>query len=194
MILKNLKRYLVKNKYLVLFLSILIFFGIIVGLYLGIANINYLKEEVISYTSNIANQSYNYLFFHFFLVVMSIITSFFAIGIPLLCTIIFYEGMSVGFLIGIFTVSYGFPGCLFSLIFIIITKLFYIIALLFLFSKCLGIGRKMIGKYLYKTDPSIIVIHLLKGCACVTVGILIYDILIALFGSKIVALFAFLLK
>ena len=192
-LLKRLKYYLKEKKYLVLFISILTLFGVIVGLYLGITNIEFLKENVFYYASHINSQSYNYILFHFFAVVISIVTSFFAIGIPLLCTLLFYEGMTIGFLIGIFSITYGIPGTLFAILFLIITKLVYLIILLFLFSKCLKIARKMIGKHIYKTDPSIIVSHLLKGCICLTVILLIYDGLLYLFGSQIINFLSFLL-
>ena len=193
-LLKRLKYYLKQKKYLVLFISVLALSGAIVGLYLGMSNIEFLKEDVLYYTSHIKNQSYNYILFHFFAVVISIVTSFFAIGIPLLCTLLFYEGMTIGFLISIFSVTYGFSGTIFSILFIIITKLIYFIILLFLFSKCLKISRKMIGKYIYKTDPSIIVSHLLKGCLCLTILLLIYDGLLYLFGNKIITLLSFFLS
>ena len=192
-LLKQLKYYLKTKKHLILFISILALAGAIVGLYLGVSNIEFLKEDVLYYTSHIKDQSYNYILFHFFAVVISIVTSFFAIGIPLLCTLLFYEGMSVGFLIGIFSVTYGISGTLFVLLFLIVTKLVYFVILIFLFSKCLKIARKMIGKYIYKTDPSIIVGHLLKGCICLTGMLLIYDGFLYLFGSKIITLLSFLL-
>ena len=75
-LLKRLKYYLKQKKYLVLFISILALSGAIAGLYLGITNIEFLKEDVLYYTSHINNQSYNYILFHFFAVVISIVTSF----------------------------------------------------------------------------------------------------------------------
>mgnify|MGYP005809495311 FL=1 len=191
--LKYCKEYFKKNQYFVLFLAVLLIFGIFVGLYLGVSHIDILKEEVTYFVNNISNRAYNYLFFHFFVFVIGIVTSFLAIGVPFLCTVIFYEGMSIGFLIGIFSVTYGLTGFVFSIIFILITKLFYLICLLFLFSKCLRIARKMIGKYIYKTDPSIIVVHLVKGCALCTFLLVIYDTLLWGFGNKILPLFNFLI-
>ena len=191
--LKCCKEYCKKNRYFILFLAVLLLFGLIIGLYLGISHIDILKEEVTYYVQNISNRTYNYLFFHFFIFVIGILTSFFAIGVPFLCTVIFYEGMSMGFLLGIFSSTYGLTGFLFACIFIFITKLFYLICLLFLFSKCLKIARKMIGKYIYKTDPSIIVIHLVKGCVLATILLLGYDILLWGLGNKILPLFKFLI-
>ncbi len=191
--LKYYKEYLRKNKYFVLFLAVLLIFGVVIGLYLGISNIEILREEVTYYSENISNRTYNYLLFHFFVFVFGILTSFFAIGVPFLCTLLFYEGMSMGFLLGIFSLTYGIKGFLFSCIFIFLTKFIYLICLLFLFSKCLKIARKMIGKYIYKTDPSIIIIHLVKGCVLCTIIVLLYDLVLWGTGGKILPLFQFLI-
>lgn len=191
--LKCCKEYFKKNRYFVLFLAVLLIFGIVIGLYLSISHIDILKEEVAYFAENISSRTYNYVFFHFFVFVVGILTSFFAIGIPFLCTLIFYEGMSIGFLLGIFSLTYGLTGFIFACIFILVTKVFYLICLLFLFSKCLRIARKMIGKYIYKTDPSIIVVHLVKGCALCTFLLIIYDALLWGLGSRILPLFNFLI-
>ncbi len=192
-LLKRLKYYLKTKKHLILFISILALAGAIVGLYLGVSNIEFLKEDVLYYVSHIKDQSYNYILFHFFAVVISIVTSFFAIGIPLLCTLLFYEGMTVGFLIGIFSVTYGISGTLFALLFLIVTKFVYFVILIFLFSKCLKIARKMIGKYIYKTDPSIYVSHLLKGCICLCIILVCFDLFLFFFGNAIISFLSFLL-
>ena len=192
--LKRFKQYFKKNKYLVIFLGVLFLFGILVGLYLGISHIEVLKEHVLYYVSHIADQTYNYLFFHFFVLVLGLVLSFFGIGIPFLCTLIFYEGMSVGFLTEIFSLTYGFSGFLFSFLFLLITKFFYLGCLFFFFSKCLRIARKMIGKYIYKTDPSLLIAHLLKGSLVILSFVIVYDSFLWLSGDKILPLFKVLLS
>ena len=190
---KRFRQYFKKNKYLVLFLGVLFIFGIVVGLYLGISHIEILRENVAYYVEHMQEQSYNYLFFHFFVFVLGLILSFFGIGVPFLCTLIFYEGMCVGFLTGIFSLCFGFSGFLFSFFFLLVTKFFYLGCLFFFFSKCLWIARKMIGKYLYKTDPSLIIVHLLKGSFFLIFLVSIYDIFLWILGNRILLLFQFLL-
>jgi len=189
----KIKKYIFKKRYILLFVLVLFVFGLVVGLFLSIHNIDYLREDVVYYAKNIANQSYNYMFIHFFLLVVSLVLSFFAVGIPLICTILFYEGLTTGFLIGLFSSMYQFGGFIFSWIFIFVTKLGYVVLLLFFFFKCLEIARKMIGKYIYKTDPSIILVHLLKASACFILFIFLHDFLVYSLASKVLPFFHFLL-
>ncbi len=190
----KLKQYCCKKKYILLFFAVLFVFGFVVGLYLGVSNIDLLKENVLYYQNNLLNQSYNYILIHFFFLTISFVLSFFTIGIPLLCAILFYEGMCLGFLNGIFSLVYGISGFFFSFFFFLITKFVFVILFVLFFLKCLEIARKMIGKYLYKTDPSIVITKLAKACFVLIVLALTYDIFIALFGRNLIGLFGFLLN
>lgn len=189
----RLKYYLQKKKYLFLFLSILIIFGIITGLYLGITNIEFLKEDISYYAMNIKNQDYNFLLIHFFLLVISLATSFIGLGVPILCTLIFYEGLTTGFLIGIFSITNGIGGCLFSLIFILITKVIYILLLLFFFLKCLEIARKMIAHFIYKKEIPSILVSISKASILLILFIFINDLIVLAIGNKILPIFGFLI-
>lgn len=189
----KIKEYCRKKRFLLLFLAVLFLFGLIVGLYLGIDGIEILKKDVLYYARNIGSQSYNYLLIHFFFLTISLVLSFFAIGIPLLCTILFYEGMCLGFLLGIFSLTYGVGGGLFAAIFFVLTKLFFVVILILFFLKCLEIARKMIGKYIYKTDPSIVISKHLKACFYLIGFVLIYDLFLIILGDKILPLFSFLI-
>ena len=99
-----------------------------------------------------------------------------------------------GFLLAIFAITYGFNGFLFAFIFLLITKLVYLICFCFLFSKCVKIARKMIGKYLYKTDPSLLLVHLLKGVSVFILFVMIYDVLLWWIGKPVITWFQFLLQ
>ena len=189
----NIKRYLQARKYLLLFLGIILLIGFGIGMFLGITNIEALRYSVMSYASNMGGASFNYLYFHFFIVVISVLLSFCLIGVPLLCAIIFYEGMSIGFLIGIFGLTYGLKGLLFSVLLLLVTKFVYLFLLIFLFSKCLQIARRMIGRFLYKSKNNELMVHLAKGVLVIVLGIIFYDTLLLLCGSKILKTFSFLL-
>ena len=69
----NIKRYLQARKYLLLFLVVLLLIGFGIGMFLGITNIEALRYSVISYASNMAGSSFNYLYFHFFMVIISVL-------------------------------------------------------------------------------------------------------------------------
>ena len=189
----KIKEYCRKKRFLLLFLAVLFLFGMIIGIYSGINGIEILKQDILYYASNIAGQSYNYLLVHFFFLTISLVLSFFAIGIPLLCTILFYEGMCLGFLLSAFALTYSLKGAFFAVIFFILTKLFFVVILLLFFLKCLEIARKMLGKYIYKTDPSLAISKHLKACFCLIGLVLIYDLFLIILGNKILPLFSFLL-
>ena len=189
-----LKRYLKQKKYILLFLSIIVLIGFIVGCYLVNQNYSYLEPSVLSFSMNLEYQTFNYVFYHFFFLVIAFLLSFFIIGIPLLLTLIFYEGVSFGFLISIFLVIYGLKGTLFALIFIILTKLGYFIVLNLIFLKCLEIARKMIGKYLYHTDPSNYIKKNALGVTIYIIVVILIDFIILKCSNSILVFFRFLIS
>lgn len=191
---KDFKKYIQKKKYIFLFLGSLLLFGSIIGLVLSMKNMDILESHVIFYQSHLDTVSYNYLLFHFFLLVISIATSFFGVGILLLCAIVFYEGITIGFVIGAFTEVFDLSGALFSLIFCLITKGIYLCLLTLIFIKCIQIARKMIGFYIYKKDQKKTVIQLLKSSIICFILIFINDFLLLILGTKIISLFHFLIS
>ena len=190
----HIKRFVKNQKYILFFLGTLFVFGIATGLILSLTNIEVLKESVLSYVMNIQTINYNYLLIHFFLLVLCFVTSFLGIGIPFLCALWFYEGLTWGFVFGIFSATYQLGGFLFAFLFIVITKGIYLLLFIFFFLKCLNIARKMIGKYLYKTDPSVALVRLIKGCACIICLAFLNDFLLLLLGGKVVPFFRFFLN
>ena len=189
----KIKRYLQKNKYFFLFLSVLLLIGLLLGIYIAWQNKSLLQELVYLYAQNIETKTYNYLFFHFFILVISVILSFFVIGIPLFCALLFYEGMSLGFILCLFTLNYNISGLCFALIFLLITKIFYLVCLVFIFTKSLKIASKRIGNYLYKTKNYDLIIKYTKGSAMFIIMVLLYDTALLFLGPKILPLFKFLI-
>ena len=189
-----LKKFLSRKKYLFLFMGILTFIGILVGLYLSFKNINILKDNVYYYINNRQNLQFNYIYIHFFFLVISFIGSFFIIGLPLLCTLIFYQGLSLGFLLGIFSLTLSIKGFVYAIIFFSVTQLFYLIILSFFFIKCFNITRKTIGKIIYKTNPTNYLVSMTKSCGLLILLQILYDFFLLLFNKPILNVFAFLLE
>ena len=189
-----LKKFLSRKKYLFLFMGILTFIGILVGLYLSFKNINTLKDNVYYYINNYQGLSFNYIYIHFFFLVISFIGSFFIIGLPLLCTLIFYQGLSLGFLLGIFSLTLSIKGFVYAIIFFSVTQLFYLIILSFFFIKCFNITRKTIGKIIYKTNPTNYLVSMTKSCGLLILLQTLYDFFLLLFNKPILNVFAFLLE
>ncbi len=189
-----LKKFLSRKKYLFLFMGILTLIGTLVGLYLSFKNINILKDNVYYYINNRQNLQFNYIYIHFFFLVISFIGSFFIIGLPLLCTLIFYQGLSLGFLLGIFSLTLSIKGFVYAIIFFTVTQLFYLIILYFFFIKCFNITRKTIGKMIYKTNPTNYLVSMTKSCGLLILLQTLYDFFLLLFNKPILNVFAFLLE
>lgn len=189
-----LKKFLSRKKYLFLFMGILTLIGTLVGLYLSFKNINILKDNVYYYINNRQNLQFNYIYIHFFFLVISFIGSFFIIGLPLLCTLIFYQGLSLGFLLGIFSLTLSIKGFVYAIIFFTVTQLFYLIILSFFFIKCFNITRKTIGKIIYKTNPTNYLVSMTKSCGLLILLQTLYDFFLLLFNKPILNVFAFLLE
>ncbi len=189
-----LKKFLSRKKYLFLFMGILTLIGTLVGLYLSFKNINILKDNVYYYINNRQNLQFNYIYIHFFFLVISFIGSFFIIGLPLLCTLIFYQGLSLGFLLGIFSLTLSIKGFVYSIIFFTVTQLFYLIILYFFFIKCFNITRKTIGKIIYKINPTNYLVSMTKSCGLLILLQTLYDFFLLLFNKPILNVFAFLLE
>ena len=189
-----LKKFLSRKKYLFLFMGILTLIGTLVGLYLSFKNINILKDNVYYYINNRQNLQFNYIYIHFFFLVISFIGSFFIIGLPLLCTLIFYQGLSLGFLLGIFSLTLSIKGFVYAIMFFTVTQLFYLIILSFFFIKCFNITRKTIGKIIYKTNPTNYLVSMTKSCGLLILLQTLYDFFLLLFNKPILNVFAFLLE
>lgn len=189
-----LKKFFNRKKYLFLFMSVLLLIGFIIGLYLSVKHIDSLKESLYYFINNKNNLHLNYLYIHFFFLVISFLSSFFVVGLALLCSLIFYEGMTLGFLIGLFSLTLSFKGGFYAFIFFIFTQLFYLIILFFFFIKCFNIARKMIGKILYKTDPANYLVLMTKSCGILILAMVFYDFLLFLFSKPLLNVFAFLLE
>lgn len=189
-----LKKFLSRKKYLFLFMGILTLIGTFVGLYLSFKNIDILKDNVYYYVNNRQNLQFNYIYIHFFFLVISFIGSFFIIGLPLLCTLIFYQGLSLGFLLGIFSLTLSIKGLVYAIVFFTVTQLFYLIILYFFFIKCFNITRKTIGKMIYKTNPTNYLVSMTKSCGLLILLQTLYDFFLLLFNKPILNIFAFLLE
>ena len=189
-----LKKFLSRKKYLFLFMGILTLIGTLVGLYLSFKNINILKDNVYYYINNRQNLQFNSIYIHVFFFVISFIGSFFIIGLPLLCTLIFYQGLSLGFLLGIFSLTLSIKGFVYAIIFFTVTQLFYLIILYFFFIKCFNITRKTIGKIIYKINPTNYLVSMTKSCGLLILLQILYDFFLLLFNKPILNVFAFLLE
>ena len=191
---KELTKYLKKKKYILLFLGVLFAFGVVVGVIIGLSNMGVLESQALYFKEHMNETSYQYVLLHFFFLSISLFTSYFGIGIPILLTLFFYEGMSFGFLFALFTSTFHIGGLLFAVLFLFITKGIYLLLFLLFFFHSLEIGRKRVGDFIYKTNScGALQNHAKAGIVLILICFL-FDVALFLFGTPLISLFQFLLK
>ena len=186
------------NKKVFLFISVLLVIGIISGI-LFLIFLNEASQEIIflninDYLQNLNNFTFNNLFMDITILSSLIILSIFIIGIPITIFFLFFNGFSLGFVIASLSTIFGFKGFIYSLIYLIINKFVY---LFFMYFLCLALFKIVlitlkcfIHKEKINRDE---IIHLLKKIGLCLIIILIYDLILYFFGSKLLGLFNFLI-
>ena len=187
-------KYVKKRRIIVLFASILLILGIIIGFMVAVNSKSSFIPILNQYKDNIKGLTLINLISHFSILAFLLITSIIIIGIPLYIITFFIEGLNVGFLITIFSLIFKIKGFLFSLLFIFFTNLFFLIFLFLLFPKCLEITRNIIGHFLYKKDNEEVILKLVM-VGLISILIMFFGDFISFFISpKILKFFHFLLS
>ena len=180
----------------------LIFISIIVGIGFcsGIIYYNLLSNEIKDLISNTLISYNNYRCNNIIkdLIIMSflLVTSFFILGIPCSLFYIFYEGLSLGLIISIFSANFKISGLIYSTIYIIVNKLLIIIIMIFFIKKLINISRYIIGIFIYKKDIEIKnkLIKCLYNSLCLIIIVLILNVILYFITPSIFNKLTFLLK
>ena len=187
-------KYMKKRRTIMLFVSVLLILGIIMGIVIAFNTKNDFIPLLTQYKSNIKGLTFINLISHFSILCFLLISSILAIGIPLFTMTFFIEGLNIGFLITIFSLTFKLNGFLFALLFILFTNILFLIFLFLLFPKCLEICRNVIGRILYKKDNEIFILRLI-GLSLVLIFIAFTAEFISfLISSHILNIFHFLIK
>ena len=123
---------LLKNKKYLIFMLSIVLIGLIVGIIYYISQSIDVKNRIISIISNYDSFKYNAIFKDLIIMSILLVSSFLVIGIPLALFYLFYEGVSIGFLISIFLASFKIKGLIYLLFFLFVNKCISFL-LLFLF-------------------------------------------------------------
>ena len=185
--------YIKRYKNHVVYFSILFCIGFFLGIIIALKNITFLEEHVYYYVLNVNNVQYNYILYHFFILVSLFFLAFVFIGPLLSSSVYFCEGMSIGFTMVLFSYAFGFKGFIYACLFILVTKGIYIISLLVFNIKCFVITSNKIKKRLLKNDYCVPNNIISKGAIVCFVVIIIYDSILLMFGANILGLFKFLI-
>ncbi len=190
---KQIALYMQKKKYFVVFLLVLFLFSVLVGIAVGLSHVSVLEEDVLYFQENFNFYSYHLFFFHFFVLVISFFASFLGVGGLIILAFWFYEGMSCGFLLAIFSFFLGWKGLLFAFLFIIFIKGINLFFSFFFTIKSLEMSKKMIGKYFFHYDVTKDIHKLAKALCLLLFLFCINDIFLTFLAPKIVMIFHFLL-
>lgn len=186
------------NKKYLIILTIFLIIGFIFGLFF-LNNVDEASKEIIlnninEWVINLDNIHINYIISHLLVLSLFIILSIFLIGIPLYIFYIFYNGFSLGFIISSLSNIFGAKGLLYSIVYILITKVIPIILIIILFMFLIRIGENIIWNLFNKKNGTKRLINrLIKKSIIVLFIIIINDIILYLWGGKILNIFHFLI-
>ena len=177
-----------------------IFILILIGLLCGFIYYHFLSVEtqnqIANTIKNYSNFRYNFIIKDLIIMSLILVLSFFIVGVPLSILFLFYESLSIGFLINTFFVSFGISGLLYSFAFIIINKLITLILIIFFIQKVINIGRLIIGVFIYKKDEIIfdkLTVNF-KNSLYIILFVLIINIILYFASPYVFQYLSFLLK
>lgn len=178
-------------------MSIILAIGTIVGIVFVIMLDEATKEiiflninEMIQNTSGL---KINNIFLHLVSLSSLLILSLFIVGAPLNIFFLFYNGFSAGFIITSLTYIFGIKGLLYSIIYLIISKGLFLVALMIFLVTLFKIIKNLIDKIIYKTKGKDLLIVLCKKALLCLAFILFTDILLYFGGAKLINIFNFLI-
>lgn len=183
-----------KQKNLWIFLSIILIFGIGVGLYFGGNAKEFMKNTLLNYAMNKNEQAIHFTIPHFTILALLFTLSFFLIGIPLGIAYLFFEGMTIGFCFSLFVSSFQLNGFLYIFFFFLLTKSPFLIIFFLFFYKILLIGKAIISWIIYKNNKKDYILHIVINCFILIILLLIYDLLLDYIFIKGIQAMGFLLN
>ena len=190
------QKFLERNKKYLLFVLIIMVIGLIAGIIFFLMQNSDIKNKITTSLLNANNYHYNAIMKDLIICSILLVLSFFVIGLPLGIFYLFYEGLSLGFMLITFLMTYSFKGLIYMLIYILLNKLIPLILMIFFVQKLINIGRLVIGFIIYRKDNYIkdkIILNF-KNSLYILIFILIFNI-ISYFGSPVILKnLSFLLK
>ncbi len=190
------QKFLAKNKKYLLFVLVVLVIGFLTGIIFFLMQNSDVKSEIINSLSQSSNYHYNAIMKDLIVCSILLVLSFFVIGLPLSIFYLFYEGLSLGFMLITFLMTYSFKGLIYMLIYILLNKLIPLILMIFFVQKLINIGRLVIGFIIYRKDNYIkekIILNF-KNSLYILIFILIFNIISYFVSPIILKNLSFLLK
>jgi len=134
----------------------LIIWVLTIGLILGIGYFLFLnsdiKVQITETLQNYNNYRYNGILKDLIIMSFLLVLSIFVVGIPLQILFVLYEGISLGFLLSIFSANFGISGLTYGLLFIIFNKLITFLFMIYFIRKNLNISKYILSLIIYRKD------------------------------------------
>ncbi len=190
------QKFINSHKNYLLFVVIIIGIGILAGVlyyqFLDSTNKNTIALTITNYNS----YKFNNVLKDLIIMSLLLVSSFFVIGIPLSIFYLFYESLSLGFLLNIFFANFKIKGIIYFLLYFVINKLLVLLLMIFFIKKIINISRYVIGYLIYRRDSTIkdkIMINF-KKCLYSILIIFIINIVLCFISPYICNKLTFLLK
>lgn len=186
------------SKKMYVFMLIILIIGIITGIVFVIMLDEATKEilflNINEFLQNFSNTNINSGLMHLVILSSLLILSIFLVGGPLLIFYMFYNGFSIGFVVSSITYIFGIKGMLYGSIYILISRLVYIIVLIIFNANLFKIIKCNIDSLVYKKGNKESLSVFYKRSIVFIGIILINDVILYFGGGKLINLFNFLIK
>ena len=186
------------SKKMYVFMLVILIIGIITGIVFVIMLDEATKEilflNINEFLQNFSNTNINSGLMHLVILSSLLILSIFLVGGPLLIFYMFYNGFSIGFVVSSITYIFGIKGMLYGSIYILISRLVYIIVLIIFNVNLFKIIKCNIDILVYKKSNKESLSVFYKRSIVFIGIILINDVILYFGGGKLVNLFNFLIK
>lgn len=179
-----------KNNFVVKFVVTLFLISIIFGLLFFFAYKPDLNAHIEDFKSLVTTSRQNVFLLNLGLISLIFILSISIVGLPGIIFYLFYEGFSIGFTLGLFLMSFKIKGLLFYLIFIISSKLIYLVVMLYFSVMCIRFIWEILEALVYKNKENLyknIIYHFYRFVIILFI-LIINSIFIFLFSNNILKL------
>ena len=170
-----------------------------IGLISGILYYFFLSEDIkISIADTLVDYNFRYNSIIKDLIIMSflLVTSIFLIGIPFSLFYLFYEGISLGFMLAIFVANFKISGLFYVLFYIFINKLLLLFIMAFFVKKMINVGRLVIGMFIYYRDSVVknkLLLNLKNGLYLIVI-VFVFNFVLYFITPSIFNYLSFLIK
>ena len=186
------------SKKLYLFMSIVLIIGIITGVVFVIMLDEATKEilflNINNFLQSLGTNNISILVQHLVILSTLLILSIFLIGGPLVIFFMFYNGFTIGFIISSITCIFGIKGMLFGVLYVIMSKLVFIVLLIIFSVNLFKIVKCVIDYLVYKKRNKESLVMFMKRSIVFIGIIMISDVILYFGGAKLINIFNFLIK